>query len=237
MRAFTDTARASLRGITVGVSARGAATRIVIADDHAMFRHGLRSLLERDPAFAIVGEAADTRAAVWACAEHRPQILVVDLSMPEGNVVEAIPRIVGADPAIRVVVLTMHDDQGFLRAALGAGAVGYVLKRSAADILVQALHTVRAARMFVDPTFPLAVAGPIAQPRTPLSPREREVLRLLARGLTYRAAGERLRVGERTIETHRRHIAEKLGLRSRAELLRYALESGLLTPGDEGVAP
>jgi len=206
-------------------------TRIVIADDHAMFRDGIRMLIERDPSFEIVGEAADTRTAVWAVTTLKPTMLVLDLSMPEGRVVPAIASILADAPALRIVVLTMHDDPAYLRASFAAGAVGYVLKRSSPSVLVHALHAVRTGRMYVDPAFP---AEPVAaRPQSPLSQRELEVLALLARGLTYRAAGARLHVSERTIETHRRNIAEKLGLHSRAELLRYALESGLVTPSSD----
>lgn len=208
-------------------------SRIVIADDHAILRDGLRTLIERDRSFAVVGEAGDARDAARLAGELRPNILVIDLNMPGGNTVHAIQEILSHSPAIRIIVLTMHDDPAFLRAALASGAVGYVLKRSAHATLLDALRSVRDGRMFVDPAFPVdasATAQPAA-PVTALSSREREVLVLLARGLTYREAGAQLHVGARTIETHRRHIAEKLGLRTRADLLRYALEVGLVAPG------
>jgi len=208
-------------------------TRIVIADDHTMFRDGLRALIERDATLEVVGEAADTRTAIGIAGALKPRILVLDLGMPEGNGVHAIATILGEDPAMRIVVLTMYDDPAFLRAALAAGAAGYVLKRSAPRILIEALRAVSTGRMFVDPTFPIDLGA--ATPQPPLSPREREVLTLLARGLTYREAGERLHVGERTIETHRRKIVEKLGLRTRADLLRYALECGLLTESPDPI--
>lgn len=196
-----------------------------------MFRDGLRVLIERDGSFDVVGEAGDTREAIWAVVTLKPSMLVMDLSMPEGRFVPAIGSILHDEPTVRIVVLTMHDDPACLRAALAAGAVGYVLKRSAPTTLLQALHTVRTGRIFVDPAFPIEPGSPRLP--SPLSQREREVLTLLSRGLTYREAGELLHVSERTIETHRRNLAEKLGLRSRAELLRYALESGLVSSGDD----
>lgn len=192
-----------------------------------MFRDGLRHLLERDHTCEVVGEASDTKATIQVAQELRPAILVLDISMPGGTVVQAIPTILCANPATRIVALTMHDDPAFLRAILAAGAVGFVLKRSAPAILLSAIEAVRRGRMFVDPMLS-ADDGPAPGCQVRLSPREREVLVLLARGLTYREAGEQLHVGERTVETHRRKISEKLGLRSRAELLRYALELGLV---------
>lgn len=208
-------------------------TRIVIADDHAMFRAGLRLLIEREASLEIVGEATDTREASWMALDLVPDVLVLDLSMPGGNVVQAIKQILSSKPTIRIVILTMYDDPAFLRATLAAGAVGYVLKRSAHGTLIKALEAVRAGRMYVDPAFPLdqSIEAPPTWRSATLSAREHEVLVLLARGLTYREAGEQLHISERTIETHRRNIADKLGLRTRADLLRYALETGLLAAG------
>jgi len=128
----------------------------------------------------------------------------------------------------------MHDDPSFLRAAFAAGAVAYVLKRSAYSSLTHALLKVRAGGIYIDPSLRVADTPELARGTSPpLSPREREVLVLLASGLSYREAGERLGMGERTVETHRRHIADKLGLRTRADLIRYALEIGLIAPGQE----
>jgi len=214
---------------------RGRGLRLVIADDHAMFRSGLRGMLERIPDLEIVGEAEDTSATIDLTATLKPSILVLDLSMPGGRPIQAIPTIVEATPSIRIIVLTMHDDLAYLRAALAAGAVGYVLKRSPPNVLLESLRAVRAGRMFIDPAFP-ATASEMPPSLAPLSRREREVLELLAQGLTYREAGARLHVSERTIETHRRHIGEKLDLRTRADLVRYAVECGILTPVD-GITP
>jgi two-component system response regulator NreC len=212
------------------------ASRILIADDHKMLREGLRALIDSQPGMEVVGEASDTREAAWLVQNLQPDVVLMDLSMPGGNAVQQIRAMTQAQPRLRVLVLTMHDDPAFLRSALAAGAAGYVLKRSAYSQLVEALQAVEAGRMFIDPCLPLDGASGEAKLSTPppLSPREQEVLVLLARGATYKQAAERLHVGERTVETHRRRISEKLGLKTRADLLRYALEFGLLTPGDVG---
>lgn len=209
------------------------ATDILIADDHALFREGLRSLIERDATFTVVADAQNVAETIQLAARLRPTIVILDLSMPGGGSVPAIARILDGSPATRILVVTMYDDPAFLRASLAAGAAGYVLKRSAHKTLLQALHAVRAGRMFVDPSVPVdSVPGPNQGGRARLTAREVEVMTLLARGMTYREAGLRLHVSVRTIETHRRNFAEKLGLRTRADVLRYALEQGLLAPGD-----
>jgi two-component system, NarL family, response regulator NreC len=210
--------------------------RILIADDHKMLRDGLRSLIESQPGMEVVGEASDMRETSWQAQNLDPDVILMDLSMPGGAAVPTIKSILENKPHIRILVLTMHDDPAFLRSALAAGAAGYVLKKSAYSQLLEALAAVGSGRVFVDPCLPLdgVVAGAKLEAPRALSPREREVLVLLARGATYKQVAERLHMGDRTVETHRRRIGEKLGLKSRADLVRYALEFGLLGPGDIG---
>jgi DNA-binding NarL/FixJ family response regulator len=205
-------------------------TRILIADDHAVLREALRALIAAQPELEVVAEAGEQREVLWQVQEQKPDIVLLDLSMPGGSGIETIRRIMSENQGVRVLVLSMHEEASFLRAALAACASGYVLKRSAYAQLLDALGQVRSGAMYVDPS--LRAGDEDFRARTPsLSPREREVLTLLAGGLSYREAGERLGMGERTVETHRRHILEKLGLKTRADLVRYALELGLIAPG------
>jgi two-component system, NarL family, response regulator NreC len=205
-------------------------TRILIADDHAVLRECLRALISAQPELEVVAEAGEQREVLWQARQTQPDIVLLDLSMPGGSGIETIRKVIAECPGVRVLVLSMHEEPSFLRAALAAGASGYVLKRSAYAQLLDALGQVRGGTMYVDPSVRLGDED--LRARAPsLSPREREVLALLAGGLSYREAGERLGMGERTVETHRRHILEKLGLKTRADLVRYALELGLIAPG------
>jgi two-component system response regulator NreC len=212
------------------------AIRVMIADDHALLRHGLRLLVENQ-GLEVVAETGDVRELAPLVARTSPDVLLLDLRMPGGSSIEAIAQLARTSPGLRVVVLTMYDDAAFLRSALAAGAAGYVLKRSTHTELVSALETVLTGHVFVDSTVSLESAplADVTSSTDTLTPREREVLPLLARGLTYKQVGERLHVSQRTVETYRRRLATKLGLRSRADLLRFALEFGLLSPGQPGV--
>jgi two-component system response regulator NreC len=209
--------------------------RVVLADDHALLRESVRLFLGAAHAggsFEVVGEAADTRDAIQVCLDLRPDALVLDISMPNGSAIHAIQQLLAELRNLKVVVLTMHDDPALLRAALAAGALGYVLKSSTHTRLLGALGAAVAGRTYVDAAFPAELVAAAAVPAgsSRLSARERQVLTLLAAGLSYRDAADQLHVGARTVESHRRRIAEKLGLRTRAELLRYCLEVGLVTP-------
>jgi two-component system, NarL family, response regulator NreC len=199
--------------------------RIVLADDHAVLRAGLRALIAAQPDLAVVEEAADGPEAVRKARATRPDIVVLDLTMPRTDSVATIREItrLGA----RVVVLTMHDDRAYIDAALGAGADGFVVKRAADTELLAAIRAVSRGRQFVDATSrPVDRRPRPARPR--LSPREDEVLRRIAEGHTNREIASRLGVSVKTVETFRARVCQKLGLRTRAELARYALRLGLV---------
>ncbi|MGH7264634.1 MAG: response regulator transcription factor [Candidatus Rokuibacteriota bacterium] len=211
--------------------------RILVADDHAVLRAGLRMLIGAQADMEVVGEAADGDAAVAAAVDAQPDVALIDITMPGGGGVRAIERIRDACPGTRVLVLTMHDLPAYLRLALAAGAAGYVVKRAADADLLSAIRAVHQGRTVVDPTLAarlirirLRGRAPGAAPASPLSPRERDVLELVAQGYTNQQIAGRFGVSVKTVETHRARLTEKLGLRSRAELVRYALDSGLLVP-------
>ena len=216
--------------------------RVLVADDHAMLRSGLRMLINTQPDMEVAGEAANGEEAVQRVRDLNPDVVLMDITMPESGGIQAIERIRKESPQTRVLVLTMHADAAYLRAALAAGAAGYVVKQSADSELISAIQAVYRGHMFVD----LAASSGALQdvvgkdnkavpragdPRSLLSQREREVLNLVAQGHTNQQIAERLCLSVKTIETYRSRLAEKLELRSRADLVRYALEIGLLGPG------
>jgi DNA-binding NarL/FixJ family response regulator len=210
--------------------------RLVLADDHQLMRDGLRALIRSGAVgdAEVVGEAdtvSDTKRVV---AEARPDVVIVDLKMPGGSSVELIRELVLSDSSLKVLVLTMYEETAFLRSVIAAGAHGYLLKRAAPNDLSEALASVQAGQLFIDRSLRVDLEKVAVSVNGPgkLTPREREVLVLLARGLTYNEVGRRLHIGARTVETHRRKLAEKLGLETRADLLRLALEFGLIKPGD-----
>ena len=216
-----------------------AGIRVLIVDDHALFRAGLRLLVEAQPDMTVVGEAGDGVAAVRAAAAAAPDVVTLDVTMPGGGGLAALEGLRRACPGARVLVLTMHDDVAYLRAALAAGGSGYVLKTAEEAELLAALRAVHRGHTFVDARLTqglvqslLAPDAPddAADPKGALSRREREVLTLLAEGHANRMVAERLFLSVKTVETYRTRIAEKLGLRTRADLVRYALEAGLLDP-------
>jgi two-component system response regulator NreC len=210
--------------------------RVVIVDDHAVVRAGLRLLLDREAGIETVAEAANTTDGVARTLEQQPDLVLVDVTMPGESGIEAIPRLLTACPVARVLVLSMHDDPGYVRSAFSAGASGYVLKEAADTELVAAIRQVAAGETYVNPT--LGARMIVAETRqraegeaNPLSGRQHEVLRLLALGHTNQEIAERLSISIRTAETHRAHIMRKLRLGSRSELVRYALAHQLLQPG------
>jgi two-component system, NarL family, response regulator NreC len=218
--------------------------RILIADDHAVLRAGLRMLLEAQNDMEVAGEAADGFDVSRKVRELRPDVVLMDLSMPGPPSGEVIRQVLRACPKTRVLVLTMHDDPAYLSAAMSAGAAGYVVKRAADSELLLGIRAVHAGRTFVDFT---RSAGPPsgAAPGTSavrrqapkdLSRREREVLLLLAQGHSNQQIADHLRVSVKTVETYRTRLREKLGLKGRAELYRFAIESGMLG-GGSGAPP
>jgi len=204
-------------------------TTIVLADDHAVVRAGLRLVLDRADGFDVLAEAADAESAVRSVLGHKPDVLVLDLNMPgELTSLEAIPRVADVSPGTRVVVLTMQEDPEFARRALRAGAVAYVLKEAADDELVEAVRRAAAGQNYVTPRLGAALAAPPPGPPGDLTERELEVLRLIALGHTNHEIAEQLFLSVRTVETHRAHIQHKLDRTTRAELVRFALDTGLL---------
>lgn len=203
--------------------------RIVLADDHAVVRSGLKMLLETESDFEVVAEAGDTDGAKRYVSGHRPEVLVLDLNMPGGSSLEAIPEIRERNPDTQIVVLTMQQEPAYARHALSAGALGYVLKEAADDELVEAVRRAARGESYLNPRLGARLAAePAAGPPDDLSEREVDVLRLIALGHTNAEIADQLYLSVRTVETHRAHIQQKLKLSSRAELVAYALKRGLI---------
>jgi two-component system, NarL family, response regulator NreC len=202
--------------------------RVLLADDHAILRAGLRMLLAAQPDMTVVAEAADGEEAVRRAVETRPDVAVVDLTMPGLSGVETLARLGHEVPDTRLLVLTMHDDPGYARVALAAGAAGHVVKDAESAVLLAAIRAVHRGRTFVHVGSGASASPPVAVGAPPLSPRERQVLELVVHGHTNREVADRLSLSVKTVETHRARLSEKLGLRSRADLVRFAIELGLL---------
>lgn len=204
-------------------------TTIVLADDHAVVRGALRMLLGAEDDFEVVAEAGDAEETVRYVRGHKPTVLILDLNMPGRSSLEAIPDILEASPETEIVVLTMQNEPAFARKALQAGVRGYVLKEAAEAELVQAVRSAAAGDTYLQPALGARlVAEPETRRGSGLSEREREVLRLIALGHTNAEIAEKLYLSIRTVESHRAHIQQKLRLSSRAELVQYALEHGLV---------
>ena len=205
---------------------------IVLADDHAVVRAGLRLLLDQAGGLRVVSEAGDAGSALRTVLGHKPAVLVLDLNMPgEPTSLDAIPLVAERSPDTAVVVLTMQEDPSFARRALQSGATGYVLKDSANAELVEAVRRAAAGETYLAPKLGAALAAAPAQPAGPpddLTRRELEILRLIALGHTNAEIGTQLYLSIRTVESHRAHIQQKLRRSTRAELVRYALDEGLL---------
>jgi two-component system, NarL family, response regulator NreC len=220
--------------------ARKSKIRVLIADDHAILRSGLRLLVNAQADMEVVAEAPDGEQAVEAARQTKPDVALLDLTMPRLGGVRALQEIVRTCPQTRVLVLTMHDDPAYLRSVLAAGASGYVLKRSVDAELLAAVRAVHRGGTFVDPSLAnvlvqdvLANAGakgPRARPASILSDRELQVLRLVARGYSSQQISKQILVGVKTVETYRSRLAQKLGLKTRSDLVRFAVQMGLLTP-------
>lgn len=219
--------------------------RIVLADDHQVVRDGLRLLLESRGGHTVVGEAADGLSAVRLVERLQPQVLLADISMPGLPGLEVARQVGARCPGTRVVVLSMHSAESFVLEALRAGCAGYVLKDAGGDELLRALDAVAAGRRHLSP--PLSeraiegwlqrTGGGARDPLETLSDREREVLHLVAAGQSSTEIGARLFLSPRTVEAHRAAVLRKLGLKSRAELIRWAVERGLLSSGGAAPAP
>ncbi len=213
--------------------------RVLIADDHAVLRAGLRMLIEAQSDMKVVGEAADGHEAVSRARDLESDVVLLDLTMPGPPGTATIERLVRLEPKPRVLVLTMHDDPAYLGSALHAGASGYIVKKAADVELLDAIRVVHGGGTFVNLTRPgeagrshdsqpVARDTPAGGQARPLSRREAEVLRLLAQGHTNQAVADRLAISVKTVETHRQRLLEKLGLKSRADIFRFALDCGLL---------
>ena len=211
-------------------------TRVLVADDHAVVRHGVRSILSAQPDFSVDAEAADGAQAVERALELRPGLVILDVSMPRLNGLEAAAELARRAPEIRLLMLSMHDDEQYLFAALRAGASGYVLKSAVDRDLVEACRATMRGEAFLYPHVAAAlvrehVAGGAAADEPladPLTPREAEVLTLIAEAYTTRQIAEALFISPKTVENHRGRIFQKLGMHDRVELTRYAIRRGLV---------
>jgi len=208
-------------------------TRVLIVDDHAVVRKGLRLILEAEDDLEPVGEAGSAREAIFQARSLEPDVILLDVVMPERSGLDALPQLKHEHPGVKVVVLSMQDDPQYVREAFAAGAGGYVLKEAADAELVAAVREVARGGRYVHPELGARLVAAEAEAarraeEDPLSEREREVLRLLALGYTNKEIAKRLYISVRTAETHRSHIMQKLRLQTRAELVQYALAQGLL---------
>lgn len=214
-----------------GSTAPGGPIRIILADDHAVVRRGLELLLDAEEDFEVVASVGDVESAIRATRGYKPDVLVLDLNMPGGSSLDAIPEILAASPATGIAMLTMQDEPAYARRALGAGAKAYVLKEAADGELVTAVRRAAAGETYLNPRLGARMAAEPPTPHGPpddLSEREVEVLRMIALGHTNAEIAEQLYLSIRTVESHRAHIQQKIGRNSRADLVRYALDRGLV---------
>ncbi len=210
---------------------------VLLADDHKIVRDGLRILIENHGNMNVVAEAENGQKAITLAKELHPQVIIMDISMPDMNGIDATRRITSDFPGIKVIALSMHTDRHFVVGMLEAGAAGYLLKDCAFEELVSAIHTVLENHTYLSPTITDIVvrnyvhkeAKPSVSVSSELTARERELLQLLAEGMTAKQIAKTLRVSVKTVETHRRNIAQKLGAGSVAELIKYAIREGLTT--------
>jgi two-component system response regulator NreC len=228
----TRSARSCRYGLRVKPPPAATGTiRLVLADDHAVVRRGLELLLSAEEDFEVVATVGDVAAAIRTTRGHKPDVLVLDLNMPGGSSLDAIPEILQASPQTQIAVLTMQDEPAFARRALSAGAKAYVLKEAADDELVMAVRLAAAGETYLNPQLGARMAAeplPSDGPPDDLSEREVEVLRMIALGHTNAEIAEQLYLSIRTVESHRAHIQQKLRRSSRADLVRYALDHGLV---------
>ena len=206
--------------------------RILVADDHGVVRSGLRALIERQPGIAVVAEADDGVEAVEAAQRERPDVAILDVAMPRMTGIQAAREIRAHCPATSVLLLSMYDDERYVHDALRAGASGYVLKRQADAELIDAVRTVAGGGRFLSTVADGVVGGWLEgdedAPHDPLTPREVDVVKLIAEAYTNKQIAEILKVSEKTVESHRGNVLAKLGMRDRVELVRYAIRRGLV---------
>jgi two-component system response regulator NreC len=209
--------------------------KVLIADDHAIVRTGLRALLRSEPGLQLVGEATGGYEVIELVGKTRPDILFLDLSMPDLDGIAVTRQLKPQYPDLRILILTVHEDEAMLREAIRAGASGYIVKHAAEAELIAAIETIRRGDLYVDPAMLRVLLVECPKPRTeqpaspdPLTPRETDVLKLIVQGYTNRQVGEELGISVRTVEGHRANLLEKLGLRTRVELVRYARDRGLI---------
>jgi two-component system, NarL family, response regulator NreC len=213
--------------------------RVLIADDHGIVRQGLRALLEKSPEISVVGEASDGREAVRLTAELRPNIVVMDIAMPLLNGVDATSQILGRDPDIKVIILSMHSDESYILRALSAGAKGYLLKDSAEGDILPAVETVAKGRPYFSPVIASTLLEEYLQAMRKnhvrdsfdlLTDREKEVLQLLAEGKSNKEVAALLNLSPYTIESHRTSLMQKLNLHNTAEIVLYAVRKNIIVP-------
>ncbi len=210
--------------------------RLLIADDHGVLRAGLIALLKEETGMEVVGEADDENSAVSLAVEKRPDVILMDLSMPNTGGIEATRRIKQLVPEVRILILTFHEDKSLMQEAIRAGAMGYILKRAVKSELINAIHAVMRGELYLHPAMArlLFLEQQASSPETikfvpeALTFREIEVLRLIAQGYTNSQAAEMLCISVRTVEYHRSNLTTKLNMHSRVELIRYAEENGLI---------
>jgi two-component system response regulator NreC len=209
--------------------------KVLIADDHAIIRTGLRALIKAESTMELIGEATDGRETIEIAERGQPDVLILDLSMPDLDGITVTKRIKARFPGMHILVLTVHEDDALVRAAIGAGASGYIVKRAAESELVAAIHRVLHGDLYIDPSMVRSLLSdslhnpvPSREPSKKLTHREIEVLQLIAQGYTNRQIGVELYISVRTVESHRARLSAKLGLRSRVELVRYARDHKLI---------
>lgn len=215
----------------------GMKIRVLLADDHTILRAGLRMMLNAQPDMEVIGEAQDGRQAINATMHFQPDIVLMDITMPDMNGIEATRQIKRIAPEVKVLVLTMHENDEYVFQALRAGASGYILKEAADTELINALHVIQSGQFYLSPSAQSVIVGDYLQRvRTGeekdsynnLTEREKEILKLVAEGYTNNQIAELLIISPKTVDTHRTHVMDKLNLHSRAELVKYAMRRGLL---------
>jgi two-component system, NarL family, response regulator NreC len=212
--------------------------KVVLVDDHAVVRSGLRLLLEAQDDMVVVGEAGNAKDAVFRARALKPDVILLDVVMPDESGIDVLPKLLKESPETNVLVLSMQDDPSYVREAFAAGASGYILKEAVDEEVVSAVREIASGGRYVHPALGARMIAAEAEERAaaeadPLSDREREILRLLALGHTNQEIARQLYISVRTAESHRAHIMQKLRLSTRAELVRYALSHGLLADDPE----